>query len=351
MVNSSGLNLVIEPIESNNLWGAGWYNAADVVNYADNAIRYEGDIGMSLQGSKDAWNFFRDWGIEQRAYSRSCDISPDGARLFRYWNTAPGAPQVYNKDGLWCTSMGFSASEGGFVDLSVNAVGLTREMVDPEGGTNFSNFSYINQRTGVIGTYPTAQGFTTLNPLNPGGDNQDPIPYWQTNARIRVDTGGSPWTAPFGNEGANPQVGTEIVEWSVDLSNNHVILYTCNGDREASAVLQGAINISGSVTMYNIDGVFDPILGPTGTEGTLTSPYMYAENSWFQVLINPPAAEPGATRFIEMPAIYIDSDDYGLRGQSDITNRVFSMRGLGGRLCDLGSGEIVVPPLLMNEIV
>ena len=92
--------------------------------------------------------------------------------------------------------------------------------------------------------------------------------------------------------------------------------------------------------LYNEDGVFDPILGPTHT-GTLTSPYLYAENTWFRVTIT---HQTGSV-YIEVPAAVVESDDYSIAGQDAVTNRTFGIKGLGGRC----SGTTTLPPCIISD--
>jgi len=330
LATGASVNLVLEPIYSTAVWGAGWYNAASSAHYADNAIRFEGTVDIEVQlGSGGAiWDFMEDWIISNRAYSKSLQISPDGARVYKY--TASGS---YDLTGAWNTSAGFSTSEGSFVTASLGVVALSRDEEDPGGGTNYSDYTYISQKQGVIASDCTALAVT--NPLNPSGNNVDPIPYWRTDAQLLRGA----YPGPFAG-GTPPQTGLETVEWSVDVTQNHVILYTCNGSRLPTAVLQGPMDVSGSVVLYNEDGVFDPILGPSGT-GTITSPYMYAENTWFLVTVN----HQSGSVYLEVPAVVIEGDDYGIAGQDAVTNRTFSIKGMGGR-CD---GTTTLPPCIISD--
>lgn len=334
LATGSSVNLALEPIYSGAVWGAGWYNAASAAHYADNAIRYEGSIDFELQmGAGGAlWDMMEDWIITNRAYPKSVDISPDGARVYQYRTTgAYGAN--YDLNGMWNTSAGFSTSEGSFVTVSAGAIALSRNEVDPAGGTSYSNYSYINQKLGVIASNCTVLADT--NPLNPSGNNVDPIPFWRTNAQLLTGS----YSAPFSG-GAVPQAGLETVEWNVDVAQNHVLLYTCNGNRLPTALLQGPMDVTGTVVLYNEAGVFDPILGPAGT-GTLTSPYMYAENTWFRVSINNGSNDV----YIEVPAVVVESDDYGISGADSVTNRSFSVKGLGGRC----SSTTTLPPCVISD--
>jgi len=256
-------------------------------------------------------------------------ISPDGARVYVY----SGAYTDNPPGGAFNSSAGFSTSEGSFVTASLGVVALNRTEEDPAGGTSYSSYQYISQKQGVVASDCTNLAIT--NPLNPSGNNVDPIPYWRTDAQLLTGTYSAPFTG-----GAVPQSGLETVEWSVDIAQNNVILYTCNGTRLPTAFLQGPMDVTGSVVLFNQQGVFDPVLGPTGT-GTLTSPYLYAENTWFRVTI---AHQTGSV-YIEVPAVVVEGDDYSIAGQDAVTNRSFSIKGLGGRC----SGTTTLPPCVISD--
>ena len=320
LATGSSVNLVLEPIYSTAVLGYGWYNAASSSHYADAAIRYEGGVDFEFQASANVWNFIRDWAIEQRAYPRSLDISPDGQRVYQYWTTG-AYDSVFDNYGAWATSLSMSTSEGSFVTSSVNVVAIYRT----EGA---AGDPYIQQRTGVIAS--DAVVFGNTNPLNPGQANVDPIPFWKTNANL-LSTSTGDW-GPDGAGGTPIQTGLETVEWSIDLSNNQVVLYTCNGTRYPTAVLMGAIDATGSVTLYHNEGVFDPV-----DEG------LTAENTCFRVQI---ATNAAGTNFVyvDLPAVVVEGDDFGIKGQSDVTTRGFSLKGLGGRI----AGGVVYPPMVMS---
>jgi hypothetical protein len=341
LATGASVNLVLEPIYSTSVWGAGWYNAASTAHYADSAIRYEGSVDFEMQGSDAVWDFINSWTILSRAYSRSLDISPDGARVYEYHvDGAYDDPASYGLTGAWNSSLSISTSEGSFVTVSAGVLAIDRSEVDPDGGTNFSDYSYINQKTGVIAD--DCSVFQTTNPLNPCGNNVDPIPFWRTNAQLLRLTDPCPFPpyTPFVS-GDVPQDGLETVEWSVDLTHNTVVLYTCNGNRLPTAILQGPIDATGSVVLYNEAGVFDPILGPDQS-GSLTSPYLYAENTIFRVEI---ARGSDPTVYLELPAVVVESDDYSITGQDAVTNRTFGLKGLGGRC----NGTVTLPPMIMSD--
>jgi hypothetical protein len=342
LATGASVNLTLEPIYSSAVWGAGWYNAPTTAHYGDGPLRYEGSIDIELQGTNECWNFVRDWGIEYRAFPASAEISPDGRRVYAFHASGdysiPGThdDNSYTNNGMYCTSLGLSTSEGSFVTVSCGAVGLHRVM---------SNIGakYIDQRLGLTG----CTDLYTTYPLNPSAANISAIPFWRTLANL-YDLGVTafptyPAYTPFVS-GTPFQSDIETVEWSIDLSNNQVILYTCKGTREATAVLMGAIDATGSVTMFSPSGVFDPILGPTGTEGTESNPFQYAQRTCFRVTIQRSPASVNPV-YLELPSVLIEADDYGLKGQSDVCSRGFTLKGLGGR-CAAGA---ILPPLLMSQ--
>lgn len=106
-------------------------------------------------------------------------------------------------------------------------------------------------------------------------------------------------------------------------------------------MLQGPISATGSVVLYNENTVFDPIFGPAASN-TLTDPYMTAENTFFLVEIARPV---GGSIYMELPAVVIESDDYGIPGQDAVTNRTFSINAMGGRC----NGTVTMPPFIMSD--
>lgn len=339
LATGASVNLVLEPIYSTAVWGAGWYNAATSAHYADSAIRYEGNIDIEMQfgASGFIWNWINMWVVQERAYSQYMQISPDGAHVYTYDDADTDPVQ----GGVWNTSASFSTSEGSFLTCSLGALALNRTDTDPAGGSDFSNYTYLSQKFGVIASDCTTLNAT--NPLNPDGENVNPIPFWRTQAALRTLAGSGiiGWT-PFA-AGTEIESGLETVEWSIDVTQNQVIVYNCNGNRLPTAVLMGPMDVTGSVVLFNQAGVFDPVLGP-GNTGTITSPYLYAMNTIFLVQIDDIGHGAGAG-YLAMPAVVVEGDDYGIAGQDAVTNRTFNLKGLGGR-CD---GTQTLPPFVMSN--
>jgi hypothetical protein len=349
LTTGSGVNVVIEPIYSNAVYGAGWYNAPETAHYADSALRYEGNIDFELQASTTLWNLLRDWVSEERAWPRSLEISPDGQSIYEYYvRTDAGFAQNYgsqtntladfNNFGAWATSFSANASEGSAVTSSLNVLAISRTI-----GTGGD--IYIANRTGAI--LSTATDMASSNPLNPSQNNVDPIPYWKTNANLYIVNPATynPLT-PIPADTAVAQDGTETIDWSIDVQNNTTPLYTCNGTRFPTAVLQGVVAATGNVTLFNVNGVFDPI-DPSAAVGNNYVGAPTAQNTTFRVKI---ATNQAQTTFVylHLPAVVIESDDYGIKGQNEAITRGFSLKGLGGRVA---LSSIVYPPFYMSLAV
>ena len=353
LTTGSSVNLVIEPIYSTAVFGSGWYNAPESAHYADSAIRFEGTVDFDFQASTTVWNFFRDWAIEQRAWPRSLSISPDGQNVFEYWVTdgtnpiayGTGGTGTFNNFGAWASSLNFTTSAGAAVTSSAGVLAIFRAL-------GSAGQPYIQNRTGFILGNPTSTDVQNLRPLNPGQANIDPIPFWKTNANLYTVAGDfNPYAGVPAESAPTPttpkQAGTQTIDWSIDLTNNTVPLYVANGTRFPFAVLQGAISATGNATLFNNNGVFDPVgvynSGTNSFNGAST-----AENTTFRVQIRTNAeSNPTPTYvYLHLPAVVIETDDFGIKGQNDPVTRAFSMKALGGRI-DSNNTQ-VFPPFYMS---
>ncbi len=373
LATGASVNLILEPIYSTSVWGAGWYNASTTSHYADGPIRFEGTVDIELQ-TNETWEFLRQWAVDRRAFPRSLDISPDGVFLYQYHTAAAyGTPtQCSATLGAWCSSFDLSTSEGSFVTASTGITALNRNEIQlgvdntNPSGTGNPAITYCTQQFGVVGG-DYASSFGPSNPLNPCADNVNPIPFWKTQAFIydleaertgscALDTSVMPYSVfddtfgtPLGNSGGGDPHQT--VEWNISLANNPVLLNTMDGSPNPSAILQGPIDVTGSVILYNASGIESPIDPQTGE---LRTP---AESTNFRIQISTDKDDTNQV-YIECPAIVIESDDYSIQGQDSITNRTYNFKGLGGRLATgVGSGSLpasmadaALPPMLMSNL-
>jgi hypothetical protein len=110
----------------------------------------------------------------------------------------------------------------------------------------------------------------------------------------------------------------------------------------------GPIDATGSVILYNENGVFDPILGPNGTN-SLTDPFIVAESAAFRVTIDDPGSASGKV-YVEMSAVIVEADDYSIPGQDAVVNRTFTIKGFGGKCGPtVGASSITLPPILYSD--
>lgn len=330
ILGTCDLSQSIELMPQSGVWGAGWYNASDSHHYSDGNLTYSGSISTELHATTTFWNLVRGWAIEQRAYSRSVSLSPDGVKIYSFIsNQTPGDPNTFDNTGVWCDGADFGASPGGNISCSMNVKALYKTFSDTgEGG-------YLDNRGGVT----TGAVFAVTTPLNPDSNNISPIPYWKSNAELLRGT--YPQTVA-------PQTDLEVTDWQANVANNSTELYTCSGSRAARAVLMGPISSGGSITLYHPLTVFDPILGGEaihGVVGTGTEdvPFLNANNTRFLVTITTTGA---STVTIELPAVVINSDDgVATKDSSSVTTRALGIEGYGGRVY----GGSVLPPCIMSE--
>ena len=225
----------------------------------------------------------RNWVVDNRITPINLELCPDGSKIFTYTAGLATEPA-----GAYNTSTGFSTSEGSAISVSVGIMSFARVVTNGD--------TYIDNKTGIIADSCTTMGLT--NPLNPSGTNLNPIPFWKSTAAII---------------GA-PQSGLQAIEWNVDISQNTMVVYTCRKNKLPRAILQGSMDVTGSVIMYHPDGVFDPIADAT----------MGAYNTSFSVVIGSGAAN------ITIPAVILESDNYDISGLDTVTSRTFSMKGMAG---------------------
>jgi len=322
LANTTGLEVQVNPILSTAVFGSGWYNAAQTTNYADNQLTYQGPIEFDLQGSGNIWAVVRNWGITNRAFPASLELSPDGSVVYQYVYSA-----VANFDGAWNQAMSLRFSPEALTKASVTAVALKRIQI-------FNDIQYFGNVTGT--------GDGPQNPLNPSttnGRNLNPIPGWNTNAQfVHVNSITNPPTAVTGSEAVtsitqwdtdyNADFPIDVMDYNFDITNNTVIIKTCNGKRVPSAVLQGTINTTGSVTLFREGGIKDPVQIDANAPPPQEMPgYWWADSTRLLITI-------GGTvgMRVVIPYVLITSSDYGVRGQNEPSTRVCNFQGLGNGL-------------------
>jgi hypothetical protein len=298
LANSTGLDRQVNPIISNGVWGAGWYNAADVTNYADSQMHFEGAINFELQAISSVWNLIRDWLIEQRVFAKSAILSPNGIQ--QYFYTQAGDDP---RSGLWASQAGFTIDAGSIVGISLTGIGLKRL----ESNTN-SAYTDINVGPGL----PTA-------PMNPSPRNRNPIPGWKTIAEIDWPNSPPYWTP-------DEPLGMAMMNGNVNFNNNTQIIRACTGDRNPIAVVQGTMRVDGSIALFR--------------NGPIPDPYEIEDN--FTAEDASVAFRLGGTPDLafSIPNVVLSSDAFPVQGKNTPVTRTFGFFGVGD-----GSG----PPMTIDQ--
>ena len=97
-------------------------------------------------------------------------------------------------------SISISASDGGAVTASIGFVAMQRDTYTIGG-------DYLGNKVGDEG-FCSLQSFGVPDPLNPGGSNNVPIPYWNTQVKIN-------------------SVVEEFITWTIDFSQEVVKFFGC----------------------------------------------------------------------------------------------------------------------------
>jgi hypothetical protein len=300
LCNTAGLNRVVAPIMSKAVWGAGWYNAASVTNYADSQMHFEGGVNFELQGEPVVWNLVRDWLIEQRAFPQSVLLSPNGQVVHSY--LVEGGD---SRTGVWLRDAAFRIDATSLVTVGANGIALIRT-------ETVSGSAYKDGLRANVGI-PT-------KPLNPTTRNRNPIPGWNVQAEVTWPGAPAFWNEP------NALNGMVLQNADVTVNNNTQIIRGCTGDPSPVAVLQGTIEVTGSMSLWRDGGIPDPF----GEEGTFTSDDA-------SVIFNL-GGTPALT--MRIPNLLIVSDAYEIQEQNTPVPRTFGLAGLG---------DGVNPPFMMDQ--
>jgi hypothetical protein len=305
LCNSTGLNRQVNPLLSTAVWGAGWYTAAQHTNYADSQMSFEGAINFELSGNASIWNLVANWLIENRAYAKSCTISPNGFAVYSYTLS-----NTDSRSGAWCKSCSFTIDAGALVTVAATAVALKRT----ESGATGTNYA-ANKRD---------PGNAPANPLNPDTRNMNPIPGWNVTATVAWPNSQTFWA----DTNDTTRLGMVLMKATVNVNNNTQVIRGCTGDLAPVAVIQGVIHAEGNMELWRNGGIPDPY----GTPGNFT-----ATGASIGLAIGSGA---GALA-MDLDHVLLTSDAYDVQGQNNPSNRNFGFAGLG---------DGTAPPITMDLV-
>jgi len=204
--------------------------SASAINYAEGRNEYTGSFATDLFA--DFWSTLKDWAVNDRHTSKTIIVSPNNQQIYTYTT-------------VLINTLTINGNLNGNVTIDVNVQAKTRT------------------ETGAGGTY-SATG-TSIN--------QAPIPYWKSKF-VGSAWGSGNW-ASFGETASN----TQVTAWSITINNNTIVQRTFDGTKDAHYVQQGMLNLTGTITVFNEDGIPVPsdggsaVITITGA-GTVTLPYI-----------------------------------------------------------------------------
>jgi len=199
--------------------GSSGDNAASQLHFAWGANTYGGRITTYLM--KDVWNdIIKDWAINSRITPKTIIASPDNVNKWKYNDCYVSS--------LTLTGTAPTGGGGTPIEVELTVVALGREA------------SNVSEPTFMDGAVSAAN----LNNV--------PIPYWRSKV---LYTG-------FG-------IGVGITRWSITVTNNTFTTYVFNNSQDPKWAQQGMLTVTGSVTLYDPDGVPIPrdSIGEEGDEG------------------------------------------------------------------------------------
>lgn len=215
-----------DPIFSSGVWGAGYQNAAENVAYADNYLRLEGSFDFQLTKGSGV--------TAVKTFAFTNRGNPAGTPI----TILPNGEHGFTGVG-WCSSFGFSASEGDVVTCNAGFSSFIDSTVDNKILTGTSS----NSATGASGgTLPFAYN--------------DLFPYWATQVTKESST------------------LNDITAWSCDYSSEIVPLKCCGTNSGAGYgvaqkdsagaplgpdyILIGSMTAQGNYTVFRLQGDFEP---------------------------------------------------------------------------------------------
>lgn len=244
LAQSGSCSIAHDPIVSQGIWGAGWYNAAEQVAYSNNVLKMTGSIGYELIVG-DVFDALLSFGFENRAasYGHGIVILPDGTNGFM----GPG----------WCSQVDMSASTDSNItgNLSYSSAILSR--VEGEIGNNFitsdNPLDETKSKYGV-GVHPGIVGGVNNGtpPAAKGNEFLGMFPFWASNVL-------------YGEDGAEPtQMLNNVQDWSAQYSSSVEFMTLCSGYTEFDGpitpdyIMIGSMQGSGNLTFVGLSSQISP---------------------------------------------------------------------------------------------
>lgn len=281
-----------DPIFSSGVWGAGYQNAAEQVAYADNYLRLEGSFDFQLTKG-DGVTAVNTFAFTNRG-------NPTGTSIV----ILPNGEQGFSGKG-WCSSFGFSASEGDVVTCNAGF----SSFIDTTLGNTITTGTSSNSATGASGgQLPFAYN--------------DLFPYWATTVYKQT-----------------VQLN-DITAWSCDYSSEIVPLKCCGknsvtgyGSAQLDTngaplgpdyILIGSMTAQGNYTVFRLQGDFEPAKYHTGGKLEFKMAPSSAPNTPAATVTIPKAINNSGSTSIQTGSSYITAE-FSFTAIGDGTNPPISL--------------------------
>lgn len=271
LATSGSVAIAHDPIISQGIWGAGWYNAAEQVAYSNNVLKMTGSIGYELIVG-DVFDALLSFGFENRAasYGHGIVILPDGRNGFM----GPG----------WCSQVDMSASTDSNVTGNIGYSSAILSRVLEEGkdesyeemiAKNFATGEYYNRLGDAdkttfendmklgVGLHPGIN----LSDKNTYGTNEKNgkyfakgnaflgmYPFWASNV----------YTSIVKSEHLPKNMLPNVQDWSAQYSSSVEFMTLCSGFTGYDGpitpdyIMIGSMQGSGSFTFVGLSDQISP---------------------------------------------------------------------------------------------
>lgn len=248
LATSGSCSIAHDPIVSQGIWGAGWYNAAEQVAYSNNVLKMTGSIGYELIVG-NVFDALLSFGFVNRAasFGHGIVILPDGKNGFM----GPG----------WCSQVDMSASTDSNITGNIGYSSAILSRVVGDIGANFktSKLATDDELKYGVGFHPglTSPGTPPYSSTNPptaakGNEFLGMFPFWASN--VLTGTGGGAPSDPL----------TNVQDWSAQYSSSVEFMTLCSGYIESDGpitpdyIMIGSMQGSGSFTFVGLSDQISP---------------------------------------------------------------------------------------------
>jgi len=256
-------------------------SSAYQIQYAEGQVTYRGDVTFPFYSNATFWELLKTWGQTERTAQKQVLFSPDGVLFYGYTDCFVSRLVISGNSG--------SNNE---ITVTLGLEATNRQTADGSAGTltmagGMSGVSSLS----LNGIYASAaiSGQATASLLNLA-----PVPYWKS-----VFTMSNFF-------GADKNIA---VDWSVTVNNNTQTTHVANNSKEPFVIKQGQAEVTGSTTLYDVNGVPEP----TTRSGAIAL-----------------SIYGGSTYTLTMGNVFVEDYPYPMRGPNEKTTRSLTYRGFAG---------------------